>query len=83
MFMKTSVPDGYKFLILVWTILDSYFGRILSDNWKVYKNTDRICNSGKLYIGCAISYGDFHLMETFGGVSRKNQRQTERLIFHF
>lgn len=35
--MKTSVPYSYKFLILVWTTLDFYFGKKLSDNRKVYK----------------------------------------------
>lgn len=67
MFMKTSVPYSYKFLILVWMLPDSYFGRKLSDNWKVYKRTDKTCNSGKLYVWCAISYRDFCLCELFGG----------------
>ena len=66
MFMKTSVPYSYKFLILVWTALDFYFGKKLSDNRKVYKRTGRINNSAKLHIQCAISSTDFHLCETLG-----------------
>lgn len=65
--MKTSVPYSYKFLILVWTTIDFYFGKKLSDNRKVYKRTGRIYNSGKLHIQCAISSQIFicvkHLVE--------------------
>lgn len=81
------VINSYKFLILIWMITDSYFGRKLSDNWKVYKRTVRICNPGKLYTQGAMSCTDFHfcVWNTQRGlklISRKNQRQTQGLIFH-
>lgn len=65
MFMKTSVPYSYKFLILVWTIPDSYFRRKLTIERFTKKQTN--CNSGKLYTECAISCRDFRLFEILGG----------------
>lgn len=77
MFMKTSVPPNYKFLILVWMIPDFYFGKKLLEYWKVYKRTDRTCNSGKLYIQRATSCRDFVCVKHLEGINNGNQEKSK------
>lgn len=85
MFMEKHLFLTVINLILVWTTIDFYFGKKLSDNRKVYKRTGMIYNSEKItYTMCYIQ-SDFHLCETLAelktAVTREIKRQTGNFSF--
>lgn len=64
MFMKTSVPYSYRFLVLVYMSLDSYIGGDLTfERFTKQNKRHRVCNSRKLYMQYVMSCRNFYLEE--------------------